>query len=312
MPGVNYAQRFFALLDLLRQETDARNCLDATQISTRLQEKTGLVIDPRSVRRTIAQMIEAGLPIDDAHKYSWRGVFLTREIEFLVNAVRYDYGLSTEHKRELTKKLLSLGDRRAHCDDALPERTGSPQMLDTLAVLREAMDTGKQVTFHYGSYDIGGALVPRQRRGSSGLPKVYNAHPYEIVCANGRFYLVAAVNQHVELSHYRIDRITDIVVRRAKIRPLSAEIRVEDYVLQHPYMYAGEVKLYRLRVKRDHLNDVYDWFGQNTACENASDTHTDVLVHSDASSMRCWLKRYGEYAQLLETTAPVESTEMMI
>ena len=298
MPGVNYAQRFFALLVLLREETDSEHGLDAVQISERLLDRTGLVVDPRSIRRTIADMIEAGVPINDSHKYCWQGVFSIGEVEYLANAVRYGYGLPDTQRQELAGKILALGDRRVHIEDEWPRRTSNQQMLQTLSVLRGAMDAGKQVAFHYGSYDIEGKLVPNPRRGSSGLPKIYNAHPYKIVCSNGRYYLIASVNRHTDLSHYRIDRIMDIRMRRSQMRPLQTAIRVEDYVLQHPYMYAGEVRRYRLSVERKHLNDVYDWFGRDIVCENSSDNYTDVLLYANKASLGFWLKRYGMYASI--------------
>ena len=69
MPGVNYAQRFFALLLVLREETDTEHRMDALAICARLRERNGLEVDPRSVRKTLTEMIEAGLPIPGIKPY---------------------------------------------------------------------------------------------------------------------------------------------------------------------------------------------------------------------------------------------------
>ena len=296
MPGVNYAQRFFALLLLLREETDAEHRMDALAICARLRERNGLEVDPRSVRKTLTEMIEAGLPIDDTHKYCWLGTFLPGELEYLLGSVQFGYGLTEDQRRMMSKKLLALGDRRAYMEDIFPHRSGNVQMLDTLEILRKAMDTGHQVQFHYGRYNPDGQLLPIPSRiRASGKPKTYNASPYRVMSNNGRFYMIAAVNRHLELSHYRVDRILDIRIRKALRKPQPDDVRIEDYVLRHPYMYSGPVKRYCMQVEMKHLNDVYDWFGGDTRGTAVDRLHAEVHVESDEASLEFWLRRYREH-----------------
>lgn len=296
MPGVNYAQRFFALLLLLREETDTEHRMDALMICDRLRERNGLEMDPRSVRKTLKEMIKAGLPIDDTHKYCWLGTFLPGELEYLLGSVQFGYGLTEEQRRTMSKKLLALGDRRAHMEDSFPRRIGNTQMLRTLEILRKAMDTGHQVQFHYGRYNPDGELLPIPSRiRASGKSKTYNASPYRVVSNNGRFYLIAAVNRHLELSHYRVDRILDIRIRKALCKPQPEDARIENYVLWHPYMYSGPVKCYCLQVEMKHLNDVYDWFGRDLRGTIVDKLHAEVRVESDEASMEFWLRRYREH-----------------
>lgn len=300
MPGVNYARRFFALLALLRRETDAEHALDAAEIARRLREQEGLSVDPRSVRRTVAEMKAAGLPVDDAHRICWLGHFSPGETEYLMQAVAFGYGLTEADRQKLIGKILSLADRRPEPPASLPARPGNPRTLHTLTVLRRAMAQGRQVAFHYGARDADGALSPRLRRGDSGLPKVYNAHPYALVMNSGRPYLVAAVNRHAGLSHYRVDRILDVRLRKAPIRPLARPLDPALYPLRHPYMYAGPVRRYRLRVDRGHLNDVLDWFGTGVTLENPTRETVEAEVLCDAASMGIWLRRYGVHARVME------------
>lgn len=296
MPGVNYAQRFFALLLLLREETDTEHRMDALAICARLRERNGLEVDPRSVRKTLTEMIEAGLPIDDTHKYCWLGTFLPGELEYLIGSVQFGYGLAEEQRRTMSKKLLSLGDRRAKMEDTFPRRSGNMQMLDTLEILHKAMDSDHQVQFHYGHYNPAGQLLPIPSCiRASGKSKAYNASPYRVVSSNGRFYLIAAVNRHPELSHYRVDRILDIRIRKALRKPQPEDVRIEDYVLRHPYMYSGPVKRYCIRVGVKHLDDVYDWFGGDIRGTVVDRNLAEVHVESDQTSMELWLRRYKEH-----------------
>lgn len=51
MSKISYAQRIFAILNLLREQTDENHRMDAKEIARELELRQGLEIDPRSVRR---------------------------------------------------------------------------------------------------------------------------------------------------------------------------------------------------------------------------------------------------------------------
>ena len=296
MAKLSNAQRLFGILEILRTETDAAHRLDAKEIAQRLCEKHGETIDPRSIRRAIDEMILCGCPVADDGKYYYKGFFSEGEMAYLCNAVRFGTGLSRDTREILIRRLCILQGTDvpgATCADA---GIGSSLFMENLGIIEDAMRTGRQITFHYGYFDVDGALKLFER---GDVPKVYNAHPYGVVMANGRHYMIAKVNRHVQLSHYRIDRMTDVHKRKGKIRPLEADIDLDQYVKTHAYMYSGTVNTYRLRVKRKNLNDVFDWFGQEIAFENITADAADALVHSDKSSMRFWLQRYGKNAALI-------------
>ncbi len=301
MAKATYAQRIFAIMNLLRDQTDETHRMDAKEIARELELQQGLEIDPRSVRRAINEMIEGGCPIDDTRKYYYRGQFTSGELEYLQKAVRYGTGLTQAQRAELNRKLARVDGYDAQLDEVyLSKRSGNPNMLDTLALLKVAMREGRQVTFSYGYYDVDGLLKPIM---NGSKEKTYNANPQAVVMANGRYYLLATVNRHTELSHYRIDRIIDIRQRRAKIRPFEEAIDAEKYINEHSSMYSGPAKLFRIRVKRKNLNDVFDWFGDNVKFENVTDNSADALVCSDQASMDFWLHRYYKAAKLIEPEA---------
>ena len=296
MAKLSNVQRLFGILEILRTETDAAHRLDAKEIAQRLCERYGEAIDPRSIRRAIDEMILCGCPISNDGKYYYKGFFSNGEMAYLCNAARFGTGLSHNAREMLIRKLCVLqgsGTPSAPCTDA---GIGSPLFMENLGIVEDAMQAGRQITFHYGYFDVDGTLKLFERGNAL---KVYNAHPYGVVMANGRHYMIAKVNRHIQLSHYRIDRMADVHKRKGKIRPLERDIDLDQYVKTHAYMYSGVVNTYRLRVRRKNLNDVFDWFGQEITFENITGDATDVLVHSDKSSMQFWLQRYGKNATLI-------------
>lgn len=299
MAKLSNAQRLFGILEILRTETDAAHRLDAKEIAQRLCEKHGEAIDPRSIRRAIDEMILCGCPVADDGKYYYKGFFSEGEMAYLCNAVRFGTGLSRDAREILIRRLCILQGTDASGAIRAGAGIGGSRLMENLGIIDNAMQTGRQITFHYGYFDVDGALKLFER---GDVPKVYNAHPYGVVMANGRNYMIAKVNRHVQLSHYRIDRMADVHKRKGKIRPLEADIDLDQYVKTHAYMYSGAVNTYRLRVKRKNLNDVFDWFGQEIAFENITADAADALVHSDKSSMQFWLQRYGKNAALIGST----------
>lgn len=297
MAKLSNVQRLFGILEILRTETDAVHRLDAKEIAQRLCERYGEAIDPRSIRRAIDEMILCGCPVSDDGKYYYKGFFSKGEMAYLCNAARFGTGPSHNERETLIRKLCILQGSGASSAPRTDAGIGSPLFMENLGIVEDAMQAGRQITFHYGYFDVDGVLKLFERGNAL---KVYNAHPYGIVMANGRHYMIAKVNRHIQLSHYRIDRMADIHKRKGKIRPLERDIDLDQYVKAHAYMYSGVVNTYRLRVRRKNLNDVFDWFGQEITFENITGDAADVLVHSDKSSMQFWLQRYGKNATLIE------------
>lgn len=299
MPKSDPMQRTLWVLKLLWCESNADRRMSAREIAAILKEREGVTVDPRSIRGYLNSLIEGGFPIEGTGKYYYRGVFTPGEAEYLSLAIRYGTGLVPEQRESMLKKLILVAGRDAGMKGEIPDpgTAGNPEMLKTIALLRSAMALGKQVSFRYCDYDIGAVMKMRTCRKEK--PKLYNASPYRLLFANGRYYLLAAVNRHREVSAYRIDRITEAALRRARIRPAAEPIGAR-FPLEHPYLYPGPVFTWRLRVRRRDLNDIFDWFGTDTICERTDDRETDVLVRSDAASMDLWLARYRRIVRSAE------------
>lgn len=293
MKQISYTQRFFAVLELLKGQTNEVCRMSSAEIASKLMQQ-GIKMDPRSITRAIGEMVQAGYPIENMDGYYYRPLFSRGEIEYLLHAVEFGSGLTQEQRARLTEKLCEIGGAE---ERPLSEyRKGmNLDFENTLAILRDAIAAERQIVFHYGSYDVDKQLHPRLNRVHR--IKEYIANPYELVQTNGWFYLIASVNRHVELSHYRIDRIMDIRIRKTRRTPCAEEIDPAVYVTQHPYMYSGEVQEYRIRTQRSALNDVFDWFGTDIAFENTTDEETIAVVRSDSKSMKFWLRRYGAHAR---------------
>ena len=307
MPGatVPYTQRFFALLELLKRESDADHRFQQTALAEALEEKNHMPVDRRSVKKALDEMQKAGYPVIYDKGWYYDHEFSPTELRYLGYSVRCNNTLPPEQQELLLDKIAQLGSKWYNRpDNASILRTSNEHFLDNLAVLNAAIDEGIQVEFSYGDYDVDFRLHERLNR--AGNKKLYVVNPYQIATVNGRYYLIANVNKYDGLSHYRIDRIIDAKKIKKKIKPLSmvtgqaSTLNLPQYMAEHPYMYSGEPHYYRIRTKRSGINDVLDWFGKNVRFENVDDKESDVIVKSDSASLEFWLKRYEKQAHFIQ------------
>lgn len=307
MPGVTipYTQRFFVLLELLKTESDINHRFQQTTLAEILSNKYQMPIDRRSVKKALDEMRKVGYPVVYNKGWYYNHEFTDAELNFLCYSIRCNDALPPDQQEQLLSKLSNLSSRwYTPPNNANNLKTSNVHFLDTLSVISSAIDEGLQLEFIYGNYDTDFQLHPRLNR--AGNIKQYVINPYEIATVNGRYYLIANINKYNSLSHYRIDRIIDIKIRRKKSKPLSFveghEILLDlpKYISQHSYMYSGEPHEYHIRTKRSGINDVLDWFGTDVSFDKIKENEVDVKVKSDSSSMEFWLKRYSDQAYLIQ------------
>ena len=95
----------------------------------------------------------------------------------------------------------------------LPENTiQNKELFYTIEVLDEAIDKQRQVQFTYNVYGIDKKMHPKRE-------EKYIVNPYQMAATNGRYYLICNYDKYDNISHYRIDRITDIEILPTSCKP---------------------------------------------------------------------------------------------
>ena len=293
-----YTQRFFILLEILKSETDEEHRMSGTDLTSALSQR-GMSADRRTVQHALQDMQKAGCPIVFDHGWYYQHTFSAAELDLMILLLGNGTYLEEEERQNLLRKLKSLGGSHyAPPADVSGNRPRNPEMLMTVHTLNTAIHMGLQVTFHYGSWSDDRQLHVRYN--AAGYPKKYTAHPYALAAVNGRIYLLAAVNRHAEISHYRLDRMMDVHVRRARVRPLGSiqgcekGLDLSSYIAQHPYMYAGPAGRFQIPVRSRAWNDLYDFFGLDVECTETESGRQLALVTAEEKGLLRWLRRYAE------------------
>ena len=141
--GASYTQRFFALLEILKKNTDADHRLQQLQLVDILLDEYHMTVDRRSVRKALDEMQQAGYPVLYDKGWYYKHQFSKSELNYLADSVRFNNCLAPDMQARLLGKMASLrGKWYASLPDQSQLRTTSPCFLENLEVLHSAINDG--------------------------------------------------------------------------------------------------------------------------------------------------------------------------
>lgn len=302
MPVSPHKSLVLSLLKLLKTHTDEDHRLIQSDILELLQREYGLAPTRKTLRNNLEELQEAGFPIFYSDGWYYEHEMTFAELDLLVDSIHNVDGLPAVQRAGLLEKLRSLSSKWYDNPIEYAQlRPWNPELMYILDVLHRAVTSECQVTFNYCNYDVDKKLHPRLDE--QGRVKEYVVNPYRVASANGRYYLICNVQKYPAITHFRVDRIVNIRLNHEKRKPITQVeglvqgIDLTEYVVRHPYMYAGEPVRYKLKIQREGINDILDWFGMNTLLEEPSPDRIYATVITDPKSMEIWLARYHELAE---------------
>src|SRR5699024_2360405 len=153
--------------------------------------------------------------------------FTHEELYLIIDSILFSQHIPGHQRKDLIRKLERLtsnhfNSRLNHVYTSSNGELVNKSLFNNIKCLDQAMNEGKQVSFYYNNYtvDENSSLALEPRQNSRGLAREYIINPYQMVATNGRYYLICNNDYFDDLSHYRIDRITDIEVLDTKRKPI--------------------------------------------------------------------------------------------
>lgn len=293
------------ILEILEQYSDAEHHLSQKEIIRLLELNYDMTCDRRSVKSNILCLKEMGYDIDMSSGYFLRErKFENAELRMLIDSVLFSKNISTKQAKDLIKKLESFGNRYFHAKIShvsnLPElqHTDNKQVMYTLDVLNDAVEQKKKVKFIYNSYGTDFKLHPRRE-----TPYIVN--PYQIVANNGYYYLIGNYDKYDNISHYRLDRITEMSILEQKrkslkeIPELEGRLNLPKHMVEHAYMFSGKSSDIIILVEKYLMSEMIDWFGRDFRILEETEEHIKIRVHCNESAMRYIALQYGLYLEVL-------------
>ena len=297
------------ILEVLQQYTDEEHHLSQQEILRILKRDYGITCDRRSVRSNVLDLIDLGYDIcmDDGYYLASRE-FENAELRMLIDSVLFSRHISPNQGKRLIDKLQALGNKyfkpKVSHVIALPDlnHTDNKQVMIVVDTLNDAIEEKKKVEFTYNSYDTDFKLHPREH-------SPYLVSPYQMVASNGRYYLLGSIDRYEGITHFRIDRITDIKMLDIPVKPIKEVEGLENgfnlpkHMAEHTYLFCGESVPVKLKTSVSMMNDLIDWFGKEFSIIEKKDDEIVVSVKCNYNAMFYWALQYGSKVEVL---APME------
>ena len=294
------------ILDILRTYTDQDHSLTQQEILKLLDQNYGMSCDRRSVKANVVALKELGYDISIENGYRLMSrEFDDAELRILIDSVLFSKSISTRQAKDLISKLRGLASnffnaKVAHVSN-LPDlsRTVNKQAMYDLDVLNDAIASKHKVSFIYNNVGTDFKLKPRKE-------EAYVVNPYQIVATNGRFYLIGNYDKYDNVSHYRIDRMTNVQELDDRIKPMKQVSGLENglnlpkHMAEHIYMFSGPSVMVKLKTTADMFTELVDWFGKDIVVREQTGEDIIVRVNCNENAMRYWALQYGPYVEVLE------------
>ena len=225
----------------------------------------------------------------------------------LIDSVLFSKNLTQRQAKDLIEKLRAKGNKYfpakvTHISN-LPEmhHADNKQFMYALDTVNDAIAEKKKISFAYNTYGTDFRLHTRR----DGMRYVVN--PYQMVANNGKFYLIGNYDKYDNVSHYRLDKMTDVQILDEKVKP-QKEIRdfkngfsLPKHMAEHIYMFSGESERVKLLAPATMMDELIDWLGKDFTVRKTDDEdEIEITLNCNVDSMFYWALQYGPYVEILE------------
>lgn len=333
------------LLDILRQHTDKKHRVTQKDILTILEEEYDTYVARKTVKQNIEKLIRY-TEQSDTHdilydkrlrhytnketqeketyvtqtNFGYVHKFTQGELRLLIDSILFSKQIPSKQREGLIEKLEGLSSknfnsRMNHIRTFSSEGPRNNELFYTIEHLDEAITNRKQVSFQYNKYRIDeqSRLVLSPQVNRDGIAREYVINPYQIVTANGRYYLICNNDKYNNLSHYRLDRISNIQVLQTRQKPIRKvegqqhNLNLPKHMAEHIYMFRGESISVKLWFNKRLLSDFVDWFGtDHIDFSNETPDEITARVSVNQMAMQRWALQYATNVRVLSPESLVD------
>lgn len=295
------------ILEILKTYSDEEHRLTQQKILRLLSQDYGMECDRRSVKNNVESLKEMGYDINMENGYYLADrEFEDAELRMLIDSVLFSKNLSGTMAKRLIKKLESFGNKyfQAKVSHVAATssliRTENKQVLYTVNAINDAIDQKKKIRFRYKRYGIDKKMYDRG--------KDFIMNPYQMVAANGRYYLLGNIDKYDNVTFYRIDKMSDVEILEDKVKPmrqvkgLEMGLDLPKHMAEHVYMFHGESVRVTLKCGEGMMDNLIDWFGKDIGVYKQDEDSDEITVRVTCNydAMFYWALQYGPYVEVVE------------
>ncbi len=294
------------ILDILKEYSDSEHRLLQQDIIDLLSSNYGISCERRAVKNNIVSLREMGYDIASEKGYYLRTRdFTDAELRLLIDGVFTSGAITDKEAHQLVKKLEKYSNRffKAHVSHIHSTSSGknaeNQNVMDSIAAIDVAISKGKKISFSYLQYGIDFKLHPKRSIR-------YVVSPYQMISNKGKYYLVGNYDEYDDISHYRLDRITDVEILKENRKPMKTikglenGLSISNYIAEHVYMYSGESIRVKLRTSENLMDALIDSFGEDFRVSFGEEDDIIVNLKCNPNAFFYWAMQYGRNIEVLE------------
>lgn len=305
------------ILQILEDETDKEHPYTQAQIIKRLAEKYDITVERKAVGRNLSLLKEAGFGIESTKTGSFFDdrTFEQSELRLLVDSILCSRYINKKHSEDLIEKIVALGGKnfKSHVKHIYSvgkwSKSDNIEFFYNIEIADEAIETAKQITFHYNKFDETARLKKTYRQIVS---------PYQMILHNQRYYLMAYNEYWKNMAFYRMDKITDVEILDKPQTPIRSVpgykngIDYKDLAISRPYLYADKAEKIVVACDKALMDDVVDWFGNGVSVRKGNEGQIVVTLYASKDAMLYWALQYGRRAKVLEPADLVQKIKQTL
>ena len=298
------------ILKILWEHTDETHPLMQQEIVKLVKREYGLEIDRRSVKNNVDALRELfegtsyEISTEGGYRLSGRE-FDDSELRMLIDSVLFSKTLSNNQAKTLIQKLKKLSNRYFNvkvkhiCNLPELQHSDNKQIMYNIDALNDAIALKKKVSFVYNEYQTDFKLYPKKTQ-------KYVVNPYQMVASNGRYYLIGNYDKYDDISHYRIDKITDIKILDERIKDVKLVPEMEKglnlpkHMAEHIYLFSGKSENIKFLADKNLMTELIDWFGKDFRILKETENQLLISIRCNVKAMRYWALQYGPYVEIVE------------
>ena len=312
----NQKLKMLYLMKIFLETTDEENTITLNEMITEL-ERYGITAERKSIYDDIEALRQYGIDIatrksKTTEYFVANRLFELPELKLLVDIVQSSKVITHKKSNELIKKTESLTSvhqaRKLQRQVYVANRVKNMNELiycnvDTLHI---AISENRQISFKYFEYNLD---KKKQFRNSG---QAYVVSPYALSWVNENYYLISHYPKNPELTHFRVDRMTEIkLLNEARQNLLEVigedSLDIAEYSKKIFSMFSGEEETVKLQFDYSLANAVIDRFGKDVSLEKADETHINVRVNVAVSStFLAWVFQFGNKVKILSPESVVK------
>lgn len=224
------------------------------------------------------------------------------ELKLLVDVVQSSKFITYKKSKELIKKIEKLTSvyeakdlhRQVIVNDRV--KTMNESIYYNVDAIHQAIQLCMKVKFKYFDYTVNKQLKFRKNG------DFYCVDPYALTYTDENYYLIAYHKKYNDISHFRVDRMTDIEVSDEKRPEVKAfkDFNVAKYSKKVFQMFSGEMHRVELELDNSLINAVIDKFGKEINIFDKTEESFKISIEvATTGTFFGWLVMFGDKIKIV-------------